>query len=388
MKKEVLKIFFKPLSMVNQWIPKKDHLIFFYSNLGFRDNVKAMFDYLISHGYQEKYQIVCAINEAEKYKKLQQLYPKRYQNVTFVSCKKGISYFLRCRVGFYCFGKYPIKPAKTQTIINLWHGVPIKKIGNMEEQFQKVDYNFFTYLLTTSEFYAPIMEQSFSCGPEQILIEGQPRNDELFYPLTEKEQQWKKQWEKVIVWLPTYRNTESLDQERDAWPVPVLSVKEAEELNAYLEKKNCHLIIKLHPLQYGENLKQFSQIEVLTQKMLEEQFDSLYQLLKAADGLITDYSSVYFDYMLLDRPIGFTVDDIENYSNSRGFVFEHPKDFMPGRMIDTKEDMLYFIEDVIQGTDSFAQERQKVNDLVNRYKDGRSSERIAERFIQNHESLS
>ena len=68
MKKEILKIGFKPLSLVNKFIKKNEKLIFFYSNLGFRDNVRAFYEYLIAQNYNEEYQIVVSINDVADYK--------------------------------------------------------------------------------------------------------------------------------------------------------------------------------------------------------------------------------------------------------------------------------------------------------------------------------
>ena len=59
----------------------------------------------------------------------------------------------------------------------------------------------------------------------------------------------------------------------------------------------------------------------------------MYVLLRNADALITDYSSAYFDYMLLNRPIAFTVEDIEEYRKKRGFVFDNPFEYMPVRRL-------------------------------------------------------
>ena len=131
MKKEILKIGFKPLSLVNKFIKKNEKLIFFYSNLGFRDNVRAFYEYLIAQKYNEEYQIVVSINDVADYKE------QAPKNVTFVNNRQGIPYFLRAKYGFYCFGKYPIKPSGQQTIVNLWHGTPLKKIGNLEKGLEK-----------------------------------------------------------------------------------------------------------------------------------------------------------------------------------------------------------------------------------------------------------
>ena len=67
MNKEVLKVIFKPLTWFNKAIKKDEKLIFFYTNLGFRDNVKAFYDYLIRKNYNDDYRIVVSSNDYEKY---------------------------------------------------------------------------------------------------------------------------------------------------------------------------------------------------------------------------------------------------------------------------------------------------------------------------------
>ena len=134
MNKEVLRVALKPLTFVNKIVKKKD-IIFFYSNLGFRDNVKAFFDYLIDNGYNKEYRIVVSANDWKYF------VDSAPDNVIFVNNKKGILYFLRSKYAFYSFGKYPIKPAKNQKVVNLWHGMPLKRLGNMEKGLEKVDYN-------------------------------------------------------------------------------------------------------------------------------------------------------------------------------------------------------------------------------------------------------
>lgn len=378
--KEVLRKLFVPLTWLNQLVPKKKNQIFFYANLGFRDNVRAMYDYCIKQQLNRYYRLVCAVPE------WQQMQKTAPPNVVFLPPQKGIWQFLRSRSAFYSFGKYPIKPAKGQMVVNLWHGVPLKRIGNMEPQNAGIDYNYFTYLLVTSPYYVPIMKQCFRCRDEQILICGQPRNDTLFTADTAKEQSVRQQQKKLILWLPTYRTTKK-EQETDTWPVPLVTQEELEQLNCWLAAHDCRMVIKLHPLQYYDRLWQYSHIRMLDQQMLEQEFGSLYSLLKLADGLITDYSSIFFDYMLLDRPMAFTVEDLAAYGADRGFVVENPLDFMAGEQITEYKGIADFISHVLAGKDLFAKKRREINALVNAYQDGENSERIAKRCIPDLESV-
>lgn len=369
MNKDILRIAFKPLTLINKIMPKQE-MIFFYSNLGFRDNVKAFYDYLIQKRYNKHYQIVVSINDYQQFEK------KAPENVIFVNNKEGIKYFLKAKYAFYCFGKYPIKPAKSQTVVNLWHGMPLKRIGNMEKGLEKKDYNFFTKIISTAEIFNPILEKSFSCSPEQVVIMGQPRNDEMFVENRRMDTAVRRGSKRMILWLPTYRN------DRQEMPLLGVSGEQLRELNNFLKEQGCRMIVKIHPLQeFSQNLGKLSNIEFITQDELGRAGMSVYSLLRAADALITDYSSVFFDYMLLDRPIAFTVEDISKYKEERGFSFENPYEYMPGPHIEDISGIKNFIEDVVSDRDSYREERQKVNDVVNYYQDGDSSKRIAEAFL-------
>lgn len=371
MKKTILKICFKPLTWINKIIKKDERRIFFYTNLGFRDNVKAFYDYLIEEQYNKNFKIIVSANDYEDYNN------NVPENVTFVSNKKGIGSFIKAKYAFYCFGKYPIKPSKQQVVVNLWHGTPLKKIGNLEKGCENIDYNFFSKVITGAEMYKPIMAAIFNCDESDVEVLGNPRNDEMFKRDSVADSTIREEFDKVIVWLPTYREYD------EGFVVSTLNREQMEDLNELLKENNAQLIIKLHPLQKADiKAFRYTNIRFITQSELGGDRFTVYTLLRNADGLITDYSSVYFDYMLLDRPIAFATSDIEKYKQNRGFVFDNPKDYMPGMEIETAEDVKKFVEDVVNGVDEYSKQRSEINDRVNYYKDGESCKRIAERFIK------
>lgn len=374
MNKELLKIFFKPLTVVNKIKKKDNHQIFFYSNLGFRDNVKALYDYLIDRNYNEKFKIVVSINDYEDYK------DNAPKNVKFVDNKEGIKHFLKSKYAFYCFGKYPIKPGKDQVVVNLWHGTPLKCLGNLEEGFEDVDYHFFTNVVTASEMYIPIMADIFGCDESEVDVLGYPRNDEMFVPNKLLDTSIRRGCNNLIVWLPTYR------EYNDDFFIPILNQKELEELNRTLKTHNNRMIIKLHPMQKVDVSEfKFSHIDIFTEEQLNQNNMTVYAILRNADGLISDYSSVYFDYMLLDRPLAFTVSDIKEYGQKRGFIFESPTDYMPGEVVKSKEDVVRFINTVEFNVDSHRFDRRDINELMNKFKDGNSAQRIAKYYIREND---
>ncbi|MGN0396035.1 MAG: CDP-glycerol glycerophosphotransferase family protein [Coprococcus sp.] len=383
MKKEILRICFMPLTLINKLIRKNENTVFFYSNLGFRDNVKAVYDYMMENGYNKKYHIVCAIDEWQEYNEKKQEKPEKYRNVEFVGLKKGIFRFLKAKYAFYSFGKYPIKPAKKQIVVNVWHGMPLKRIGNMEHGKEHVKYNYFTYVIATSDFFADIMSKSFNCKDGQVLINGQPRNDILFKDDSNTDNEIRKGASKVILWLPTYRDKETETGDKYDNPICLLETEKGQELDCLLKKSNARLIVKYHPLQNQETEKyDFENISIYSHKEFQMAGFDLYSYLRNADALITDYSSVYFDYMMLDRPIGFVLGDISQYGADRGFIFDEPSDIMPGMHINTDKELIEFVQSVIDGRDDYADKRHEVNQLVNKYNNGNSTKMLLDRIMK------
>ena len=335
-------------SKINTMIPKKSKRIVLYSNWGFRDNLRTLYQYLVDNGYQEEYEIICASNDF--------YHLEKKNDVKYVSIYRGVYYFLTSKYFFYSFGKYPIKPASNQMVVNLWHGMPLKKIGNLEVGMEEIDYNFFTKLVSSSALFTPIMKAAFKAEDNQILLVGNIRNDELF----------KKEKEKNIIWMPTYRNSNNYHDSQEAL-IFSLGEEDFSKIQQILSKHDYQLYIKLHPLEESRLHVQMnhSNIHLLTEEIISEQYDTLYTFLGTTSALITDYSSVFLDYYLLNRPVAFTINDYEEYKEKRGFVFEDVKSLMVGSVIRDSHDLLEFLESVMKSEDSYIEERTKVNDKVN-----------------------
>jgi len=123
------------------------------------------------------------------------------------------------------------------------------------------------------------------------------------------------------------------------------------------------------------NLKLSNLYLLSHQEFITKEWD-LYRLIGQCDALITDYSSVFYDFMLLDRPIAFTVDDYDDYKNNRGFSVKDPNYLMAGYKIKTQEDFKDFIVDIENDIDKYEDRRREVNQLVNTYNDGKQCERV------------
>ncbi len=375
MNKDLLRRAMAPLTLLNRVLPKNPRRVVFYSNMGFRDNVKAVYDAFVARPESEKYEIVCAVDDHA-------LWGKRPHpaNVRFTDTKGGLLPFLTSRTFFYSFGKYPVKPASNQMVVNVWHGSPLKKIGRYEKE---EDQDFFTCVLAASDFFVPIMAKAFGCPADKVKVCGHPRNDAMFAPGDPLGKLGiPKDFDKLLLWLPTFRQSAFLGDRDTAAKagtgLPVLETKEdLEKVNRLLEAENALLLAKIHPAQDLSllDLSGASRVKILTNDDMQQAGCDLYALLGVSDGLVTDYSSVYFDYLLLNRPIGFTVGDIEEYRKTRGFVVDDPYPLMPGPFIRTPEEFSRFIADFLSGKDGYKAERERVGRLTNAFPGGRDAER-------------
>ena len=173
--------------------------------------------------------------------------------------------------------------------------------------------------------------------------------------------------EKMILWMPTYRHatSERLNEEtlNNEFNIPILEDKETLlTFHDFCRDNHMLVVIKKHYLQipydFGEN--KLTNIVYLENQDLEENGLQLYEFINCADALVSDYSSVAIDYLLLDRPLCFTLDDYEAYTESRGWVFENPLEYMPGEHVYNLEQFEQFVLDVKNGKDDYQAQRQEV----------------------------
>jgi len=265
-------------------------------------------------------------------------------------------------------------------LILLWHGIPLKKIGFDDKNFP-LNRGFFRplfYFLKTKilENYAMITVTSkengrtfgsaFLISEDRIKITGFPRNDSLFLSTP-----------KGIggnnlkgIYMPTFRG--KLDAKFELFEKYGFDF---DKINNFLKERDIALYLRLHPLQVIPK-EILEQIEVGTNHIHFFQEENIYSYLNQFDFLITDYSSIYFDYLLLDRPIIFSSFDLEEYqSNDREFYYAY-NEVTPGPKAKNWDELLQCIEESSRDPEKFREERERVRNVFHKYKDGHSCERV------------
>ena len=202
----------------------------------------------------------------------------------------------------------------------------------------------FDHAMVPGPVFVETKSRYWNCEKEKILALGYPRYDWMLHPSVSRGEALEKLFShkdmKTVIWMPTFRKSEVLISAENEIELPfqlpaLESEAELKALDVHLRECKIFLIIKKHPLQSGWSLDEgaYTNIRYVTEEMLQKSGIQLYELVGLMDGLISDYSSIAVDYMLLDRPLGYVLTDLESYRNTRGFVFENPEAYMPGEKI-------------------------------------------------------
>ena len=304
------------------------------------------------------------INDPQLRTSLSTKYGKQY----FIETEsiQGIRQALSAGVWFTSAGlpAYGTGLHKKRLIINLWHGVPLKKIALLDPNlkkaariyFKKIFSENYTCILTTSHELIPLMARSFAVSEDKIKVWGQPRNDGLFQKNDCREILGQlfpdlPEYTKTVLYAPTFR---------DYGQVQLFPFKDfdQEQLEAFLEEKNMLLFIRTHVAEQGSAAPYLGKrIRFLG----NEQAEDVTGILNIFDCLITDYSSIYIDYLLTDKPMIFLPYDRQQYLDGRGMNFDYD-DVTPGPKPETFND---FLDALSPKEDFWKSERTRVNRLFN-----------------------
>lgn len=260
--------------------------------------------------------------------------------------------------------------------VNVWHGMPIKKIGWLIENDPGTSASF---TLATSPFWAEIMERAMR-PHGQVLSSGLPRNDRLF---SKPDEILRKLGlnadQKLLTWLPTYRTSvlglPRIDgiKSNNVFEMPDVN---PEELNTFLKSRNAVLLVKPHPMAAFDRSQVWSHLFIVDDQWLRDRSLTLYQTLGASDVLISDISSVVIDYLLLDRPIIHAFPDLGEYRSSRGFTVEPIEEYFAGAVVTNQAELLAALDLELTGCDPGAEKRRKLRDLSHSHQDAKATERL------------
>ena len=274
---------------------------------------------------------------------------------------------------FPCFGHQ-------QKTVQIWHGIPLKRLSAQK--------NICYDLLVSTTEYVTQTSLGGLFEHKNVIHSGYPRNDLLTPGLMDHDallsepalMQWVKdkraQGRTVLVYMPTHREYDVGVDGFGFQEIPLDWVA----LDRHCAQEGWVMLIKLHPFVEAHYQSILAHHRLKHIRLYPAQAD-IYSLLAYTDALVTDYSSVYFDYLLLDKPIVFYCYDFETYTeNKSGWTYEFEK-FTPGPKVYAPDtDQLIRTLDESLSTDAWATDRQTMRKQL--FGSASSKTSASERLLQ------
>lgn len=385
-----------PICWLPRIFPRNNKLWVFGAWFGTRysDNARYLFEYV-----QREKDIKSVWITKNK-----DLIPKIRQdgNSSFLSSSPlGIYYMLRAGVAvvsssladlnsFLVYGSFKV---------NLFHGAVMKTLnfdrkkfkseGSIKKYARKIilsilphirEIKTYDMILATSDYFQQIMASAFRVPDTNVKVLGYPRNDVLFdgnhrsgYMEKLKERYSCKN---ILAYLPTYRVRGSDDRGK-AFEFFSKYGFDREEMETFLKKTDSILLIKLHYVDQETMKNKHLSLGSRIVYADENEVSDINDVLQYIDVLITDYSGVYFDYLLLNRPVIFAAFDCEEYAKEQG-LYDDYEFYIAGPIAKNWAEVIRHAKDALINPGKFEDLRIEKNKIFNKYCDGKSSKRIYE----------
>lgn len=387
-----IKRFFEPASL------RRGIYASFYERKKLKDNVilyesffgrgmlcgpYALFLEALSDERFKDFKHVWVMESKDEKKRFKETY-KNYKNVKFINYG-GVNYVKYLTTAKYLvnnvtFPSYYTKK-KGQVYINTWHGIPLKTLGydmpdgcveiaNVERNFLCVD-----YLISANSFLTDVYKRGYKLEGifnGKIVEEGYPRLDLLFRfsrdeVLTKLEKLGIKidRSKKIILYAPTWKGVNYAHAEA--------GVEEYFEFKETLEKtidtSKYQILVKPH-----QRVFQLAHDKMTEPFFVPATIDAN-EILSVTDILVSDFSSIFYDFLATKRPILFYIKDIETYKEQRG-MYHSLDTHLPGPNVQTLEDLAKLINDIDNVSAEWMPKYEELRQYANAYCDGHISKKI------------
>lgn len=361
----------------------KNIALFFLTEEFYYDNSKYLFEYM-----REKKDFRSILFTANKdlYKTLNNKFP---EEVTYAWSLKALKLFLKTKNVIISYGTsaavfFPYYlHEKCKNIIYLGHGTPVKQIGCQTSVWNKFGKSFqlqsYSYLTACSDIECLMLASGFRVNLNRIWISGMPRYDYLLggnnknpgllqeHPYLNK---------KVILYAPTWRDGEPTN----FFPFEDYS---REQLQNFLEKNDAYLLIRGHKESVKrKSIKKDAALFSLERVKKAEQdiFPDVTQLLPFVDILITDYSSILVDFLLLDKPMCFIPYDLDAYRSYQGILLDYERN-TPGKKFTDMKEFTRGLQDYIDDSTIDQEWRHRVCKTYHHFTDSNNCQRIYKNIV-------
>ncbi len=358
-------------------LPKRN-IILFESIPELCDNTKAVFDEMLQRGMNHRYRLYWLLRsksvKVPKEKNVHGVYVKSFFG------KLRWTWLCLRAVCMICCNDFLVTRNQGQTSFYLTHGTPIKSIRKYYVIPERID-----HVLVASEELRQMCAYEFNTVPEKLTALGFPRNDVLHRGGKAVKELFEGDFQKVVVWYPTFRQHKNGLTTASSNALPIIGDPEAARyVNDCARQQGVLLVLKPHFAQDVSKIKDsgLSNIRFIDDSFFTKNGISSYDFVGGCDALITDYSSIYFDFLLCHKPIAVVWDDIEDYRKNPGFAIDVEQYVAGAEKIYDGTDLCGFIERLAAGDDLLAVERDRINRIANVADDDQNSRRVVDFIIK------
>lgn len=254
----------------------------------------------------------------------------------------------------------PFKVRKHQINVQLWHGIPLKRMGFManntrycdNKRNQKLWHKKADIVTSNSDLYESLMSACIAIDSKKYQKIGFPRLDYLTKPAISKEKLLKDLFKvedskaEIGIYMPTFRyelDDQAIMKKIGNGNFFAFDDFNLKQLNDELAKRHQYILVKLHPYemkQFENFSSNYQNIAFLNNDYLFENDLDLYEILPRTDFLMTDFSSIYFDYLHLNKPIIFVTNFLKQYEKTRGLLMGPYAEITPGISVRTQEELV------------------------------------------------
>lgn len=362
----------KLLKNIAKLIPANNSIIF-ESCPDLSDNTKSVFDEFIARGLNNKYKIywIC-------FDKYQMEYPS-YHNVEYINSNdrwrvRFIQYTAKVVI---CCNRFIGTEKLNQTVYYLMHGSPIKNTSGYYRCPEYVD-----YMITAGDYMNGKSAAAMGIDESKCFPLGYPRNDILTKSNIDISE-YMGRFKKYIIWYPTVKQ---FADGRDYGIKPITFLdndKSVKQLNEYAKEQDILIIVKPHFAQIANiKITNLSNIRFIDDKFYKDNNLIPYKFMGSCDALLSDYSSVFYDFMICNKPIGLVWNDVEEFQKNVG-LFDFYEETTAGcNKIYTFDDLCVFIKNVAEGKDELSETREQLCERINAPKDGKNASRVVDFIIE------
>lgn len=360
--------------------PVKENVILFETFMAknYSDSPKYIYEYIAQN--HPEYECVWAINDGAKIPYGAKTVKRfSFQYAYYLAVSKYLVFNVRPPLWY--------RKRKEQVFLETWHGTPLKRLvfdqeevtsasPKYKQQFyrQRKDWDF---LVSANPFSTKTFRSCFLYEGE-MLEYGYPRNDILYWPNKDEiAQQLKEKLgipkdKKTILYAPTWRDDQHYGSGQYKFELAL-------DLKLMKERLQDDYVVLLRTHHYISDHIDVSGLGDFVINL--SSYDDISEIYLISDICITDYSSVFFDYANLKRPILFYTYDFDKYKNQlRGFYIDMNTE-VPGPLLYTSEQVVQAIEDIDEITEEYKERYDQFYDRFCCYDDGHASEHVAEAML-------